>query len=207
MAAPLLLLGGQTCTDFVDIHQNGRELGGARYGILPRLNFTCDGRITEIMARIRNRTSADKNDYLIWRPSSTNSMVFTSIGEVQLQESQVSQCNSDIYCIANIVLTGNDRIEFQSGDVVEWYTPHNARYGMMTILTDGYVAYFCLSYTLAPPTSANISENSIGDRFQPLIQFVIGMPMIILCLLCICTKVPERKGKIIKFSQVPWLIS
>ena len=79
MAAPLLLLGGQTCSDFVDIHQNGwRELGGARYGILPRLNFTCDGRITRIMARIRNRTSGDRNDYpyfQVWRPLSTNSMV------------------------------------------------------------------------------------------------------------------------------------
>ena len=87
----------------------------------------------------------------------------------------MSQCNSDNYCIANIALTGNDRIEFQSGDVVGWYTTPDARYGMMTIRTDGYVVYFRLSYTLAPPTSANISENSIGDRFQPLIQFVIGM--------------------------------
>ena len=177
-----LLLGKQTCTDFVDIREYGwRELGSARYGILPRLNFTCDGRITGIMARMRNRTSTDRNDYpyfQVWRPSSTNPVVYTSIGEVQLQESQVSQCNSDDYCIANIVLTGNDRIEFQSGDVVGWYTTPNARYGMMTILTDGYVVYFDLSYTLVPPTSANISENSIGDRFQPLIQFVIGMSMI-----------------------------
>ena len=87
-------------------------------------------------------------------------MLYTSVGEVQLQESQVSQCTNDIYCIANIVLTGLDRIEFQSGDVVGWYTTPKARYGMMTILTDGFVA--------------DISENAVGDQFQPLIQFQIG---------------------------------
>ena len=129
------------------------------------------------MARVRNKTSVDRFDYpyfQVWRPSSTNSLLYTSVGEVQLQESQVSQCTDDIYCIANIVLTGLDRIEFQSGDVVGWYTTRKARYGMMTILTDGFVVYFDLSYTLTPPTSADISENAVGDQFQPLIQFQIG---------------------------------
>ena len=42
-----LLLGGQECTDYVDVEQNGDEIGFYQIAIIPRLNFTCNGRITE----------------------------------------------------------------------------------------------------------------------------------------------------------------
>ena len=48
-----LLLGGQFCTDSVDVEQSGNNvLGHNRTANIPRLNFTCNGRITSIRARM-----------------------------------------------------------------------------------------------------------------------------------------------------------
>ncbi|XP_065899401.1 uncharacterized protein [Dysidea avara] len=172
------LSGGQTCTGSVNIQQNGQnQLGRGALGIVPRLSFTCDGRITGIMARVRRDTNTNRNDYpyfIIWRPSSTNSMVYTSSGEVQLQESQVSQCNSFVTCNVNIVLSGSNRIEFLSGDVVGYYHPQQTIYQVRTIRTNGYERYRIDGSSA--PTSVDLStvnNNRINNNRQPLIQFVI----------------------------------
>ena len=145
---------------------------------MPRLSFTCNGTIIRIIARVRRDNNMDRNDYpyfQVWRLSSTNSMVYTNIGEVQLQESQVSQCNSNDYCNVNIVLTGNDRIEFQSGDVVGYYHPEQTIYQVRTIRTNGYELYR-IDGSLAPPSVdlSTVANDRINDQRQPLIQFVIG---------------------------------
>ena len=47
------LLGGQECTDYVNVGQVGNnQIGRDRLAIIPRLNFTCNGRITSIRARM-----------------------------------------------------------------------------------------------------------------------------------------------------------
>ena len=45
--------------------------------------------------------------------------------------------------LANIILTDNNTIEVQSGDVVTvgYYHPSNARYRVRNIPTDGYIVY------------------------------------------------------------------
>ena len=165
------LLGGQFCTDYVDVHQDGRnQIDRDRLAIIPRLNFTCDGRITGIRARVLLNFDNNRNDYpffQVWRPSSVGSTIYNKIGEVQLQsDDQVT--GSGTYRTANIVLTGNNIIEFQSGDVVGYYHPPNARYRVRTIRTDGYILYqFTGSFE-----SVNLN-NGVIDR-QPLIQFTIG---------------------------------
>jgi len=158
--------------------QDGRdELKRRRLGIVPRLSFTCNGTVVRIMGRVRRDNNKDRYDYpyfQVWRPLLTNSMVYSNIGEVQLQENQVSQCNRNDYCNVNIVLTGSDRIEFQSGDVVGYYHPEKTIYRVRTIRTDGFMLYeFDISNN---PTSVDLStvgNNRIDDR-QPLIQFVMG---------------------------------
>jgi len=172
-----LHLVGSICTDLVDIQQDGEdELGRDRLGIVPALSFTCNGRITRIIARVSRDNNMDRNGYpyfQVWRPSSTNSMVYTNIGEVQLQESQVSQCNSNDYCNVNIILTGNNRIEFQSGDVVGYYHPDQTIYQVTTIRTNGYVLYRIDESPV--PTTVNLDDaNRDDDQRQPLIQHVIG---------------------------------
>ena len=171
------MIDGQSCTDSVDIQQDGDdELGLERLAIVPHLNFVCDGRITGIMARLKFDGSADSTDYptfQIWSPTVTDS--YTNIGEVQLQENQVSQCNSTDNCNANIVLTGNDTIEFQSGDVVGYYHPQQTDYQVTTIRTNEYVQY---RFDGSPaPTSVDlttVANNRMSDQRQPLMQFAIG---------------------------------
>ena len=167
------LLGGQVCTDSVDVQQNGDNvIGRDRLAIIPRLNFTCNGRITSIRARVRFDNST--NDYLsfqVWRPSSVGSTTYNKIGEVQLQ-SDDQLTGSGHFQTANITLTGNNTIEVQSGDVVGYYHPPDARYQVRTMQTDGYILY----RFIGSPESVDLNNSfkSNNNYRQPLIQFTIG---------------------------------
>ena len=172
------LLGGQFCTDSVDIQQNGQnQIGRNKLGIIPRLNFTCNGRITSIRARVRfNNSRSEFPSFQLWRPVSVGSKMYNKIGEVQLQsDDQVTLGRSNKHGEANIILpiTGNNTIEVQSGDVVGYYHPPDARYQVRTIQTDGYIIYrFNIS---SVPTSLYLSDADHNDNNrQPLIQFTIG---------------------------------
>ena len=88
------LLGGQSCTDDVDIQQNGNDrIGRNRLAIIPHLNFTCNGRITSIRARVEFDDNEDRTEYpsfQIWQLSSTDPLVYNQTGEVELQNNQMS---------------------------------------------------------------------------------------------------------------------
>ena len=118
----------------------------------------------------------DRVDYpffQVWQPLSTNSAVYNKIGEVQLQSDQVT--GSGDFQTANIILTGNNTIEFQSGDVVGYYHPPDARYRVRTIRTSGYRLYQFDLDSSPVPTSVNLNNaDSEDDEQQPLIQFTIG---------------------------------
>ena len=168
------LLGGQFCTDSVDVQQGaGNVIYFDRLAIIPRLNFTCNGRITSIIAGLLSDDHGIRHDYpyfQVWRPSSVGSAMYNKIGEVQLQSDD--QLNgSDNFWTANITLTGNNSIEFQSGDVVGYYHPPDASYRVRSIPTDGYILYqFEGSHQ-----SVNLNNNDDSDNYrQPLIQFTIG---------------------------------
>ena len=179
------LLGGQRCTDSVDIDQNGNsQLGftpNGRLAIFPRLNFTCNGRITNIRARVRfNNRGSNYPLFQVWQPTSVNSTVYNKTGEVQLQSGQVT--GNGNFRTANIILTGNDILEFQSGDVVGYYHPSDSRYVVRDISTNGYVLY---RFDGSPvPSSVNLNNyDAIGGiSRQPLIQFTIGKEVIRVCL-------------------------
>ena len=164
------------CTDPVNIQQNGNShLGRNRLAIIPRLNFTCDGRITNIRAEVMRSNSRDASlSFQVWRSSSPGSMTYSRISEVLLQsDNQATRRRSNLYD-ANITLTGTSRIEFQSGDIVGYFHPNGIRYSVRDIQTDGYVLYrFDGS---PPPTSVDLSmRNAMINSRQPLIQFTIGM--------------------------------
>ena len=170
------LLGGQFCTDSVNVQQNGRDqIPRNRLAIIPRLNFTCNGRITGIRARVRFDNNEDRVDYpffQVWRPLSTNPTVYNKTGEVHLSDDQVTMGNNN-FLEANIILTGNNTIEFQSGDVVGYYHPPQSRYQVRTIRTSGYILYRFDGPP--PPTSVDINDADVdNNEGQPLIQFTIG---------------------------------
>ena len=172
------LLGGQFCTDSVNVQQNGRDqIPRNRLAIIPRLNFTCNGRITGIRARVRFDNNEDRVDYpffQVWRPLSTNPIVYNKTGEVHLSDDQVTM-GSNNFLEANIILTGNNTIEFQSGDVVGYYHPPESRYQVRTIRTNGYILYQFDLDSSPVPTSVNLNNaDSSNNERQPLIQFTIG---------------------------------
>ena len=167
------LIGGQECTDSDDVLQPGNTFTGHdTLSIIPRLNFTCSGRITSIRARMWFED--ERNNYpffQVWRPASVGSTIYNKIGEVQLQsDEQLYEFNDDVR-IATIILTGANAIEVQSGDVVGYYHPPDARLRVITRETDGYILY------LFSGSSNSVDlNNTVGsyNEQQPVIQFTIG---------------------------------
>ena len=166
------LLGGQTCTDSVDIEQNGDDhVGRNKLAIIPRLSFTCNGRIISIRARVRFNDERNAYPFFqVWRPESGGSTIYNKVGEVQLRsDDQVT--GSGNRRTVNIILTGDNTIEFQSRDVVGYYHPPDARYQVRTIQTDGYILY---QFDGSHESVNRDDANDIDDKRQPLIQFITG---------------------------------
>jgi len=119
--------GGQTCINDVDDVQliGSDRISNNRTIIVPLLSFTCNGRITNIRVRITPDGRGDDFPYIqVWRPS-PSSQLYNLVGVVQIQSSHITQLT---YQEANIILTGNNRIQFQSGDVIGFYIPSDSRY-------------------------------------------------------------------------------
>ena len=168
----LFSIDGHICTDSVNFNRIGNhKVGQGRLAIIPRLNFTCNGRITSIVARVDRRNSRNVYPiFQVWRLSSPASMIYNRIGEVQQQENHSVSCMINT-CTTTIPLTGNSRIEFNSGDVIGYYHPSNTQYQVVTLRTTGYIQYqFVASLTTADLSNADRSDD---DR-QPLMQFEIG---------------------------------
>ena len=165
------LLGGQECTDSVVVQQRGNNvIGYNRLAIIPRLNFTCNGRITSIRARVNRDGSRDDHLFFqVWRRESTGSTMYNKIDEVQLpSDDQVTRVN--FFLVANINLT-NNAVEFQSGDIVGYYHPPDARYRVRTIQTDGYTLY---QFSGSSESVDLNNNNANNNNRQPLIQFTVG---------------------------------
>ena len=164
-------IDGESCIDSVDIQQEpNSRFGRERLVIIPRLNFSCNGRVTNIRARV-NRSLANTELTLlyfqVWRPLSSNSRIYNKISEFQFQSNdQVTKG------IVNISLTGN-AMEFHSGDVIGYYQPSQTHYAVTDINIEGYVLYrFDIS---PPPNLVDLSEATrTFNARQPLLQFTIG---------------------------------
>ena len=113
--------------------------------------------------------------FQLWRPSSVGPTLFTKVdgSEVQLQSDQVT--GSGDFLTINIILTGDNTIEFQSGDVVGYYHPSDVRYQVVTLRTNGYRVYVFDLDNSPVPTSVNLNNADGNFNFaQTLIQFTIG---------------------------------
>ena len=167
------LLRGQFCTDHIDVLQPGDDIrGNNRTEIIPRYNFTCDGRITNITARLYNSSEGSNYpSFQVWQPASVNSTVYTKIGEVQLQpDDQLNEVTNN-FEIASITLTGNNTIEVQSGDVVGYYHPPDSRFRVVTRAVNGYIQY---EFSGSPESVDLLNRIDFLNFQQPLIQFTVG---------------------------------
>ena len=171
----MIYLGGGFCIDSVDIQQNPENrLGRDKLAIIPRLNFSCNGRIIGIRAKVYTSMMPENSLYIqVWRSSFTGSPVYNKIEEVQLKlDEQLIDSNN--FAIINISLIGNNALEFQSGDVIGYYHPARSRYQVTEIQTTGYVLYRFNGSSSLDSLNISQSERVLNSR-QPLLQFIVGM--------------------------------
>ena len=165
---------GQSCVDTVNVRQRGTNSAStSTQVIVPRSDFSCNGRITGYLVSLESATSS--GDYPIvqvWHP--TSSTVYTRVDtECPLTESDIDRMrNGDEYYLGNVSCTGDNRIEFQSGDVIGYYHGNDVRYRLWTIETMGYISY--IRDEGSPPNMFNTNNVDSSETRQPLIQVLYG---------------------------------
>ena len=111
----------------------------------------------------------------IWRPK--NSTVYIRVDtECALTVNDINRMTDSMgfeYYLGNVSCTGNNRIEFQSGDVIGYHQGSSVRYNIWNIETAGYISYYHDSSD--PLTTFNIkSADGLLENRQPLIQVMFG---------------------------------
>jgi len=176
------LLGGESCFDQVMVQQRGSAAQLPRLQIIvPRANFTCNGRITSVTASLeRNAAGVTEPYFEMWRPTTPYLDVYNKVGEVRLVESKVVEVvdnDNNTYWLVNVTLNDDDRIEFEAGDVIGYYHPPDTRYRVWSVVSMGYR----IVANELPNASNTISlfdkDISLNNR-RPLIQVTFGMSII-----------------------------
>ena len=142
---------------------------------MPNLNFSCNGRITGVTANMYSlRRFGSLPVFQVWHPLSPDLNVYSKIGQVQFFEAPEGENIIRVY-ISTVSLTGNDQIEFQSGDVIGCYQPFNSRYAAGLGATNtNYTSYFTSSSSLTTTTINVNSVNYFETMLRPLISVMIG---------------------------------
>ena len=140
--------------------------------IVPRSAFSCNGRITGYLISLESASSS--GDYPIvqvWHP--TSSTVYTRVAtECSLTDNDISEMSNGDYHLGNVSCTGDNRIEFQSGDVIGYYHANEVWYRLWNIGTMRYTSY--IRDENSPPNMFNINNVDNSETRQPLIQVVYG---------------------------------
>ena len=174
MSPNICTLDGQSCVDTVDVRQRGtNSADNPRQVIIPESDFSCNGRITGYLISLEKASSS--GDYPIvqvWHP--TSSTAYTRVAtECPLTESVISRMrNGNEYYLGNVSCTGNNRIEFQSGDVIGHYHANEVRYRLWNIETIRYTSY--IRYENNPLNTFSINSVDDSQTRQPLIQVLYG---------------------------------
>ena len=172
----MLYIDGQSCVDTVNVRQSGDDdTRDARQVIVPRSNFSCNGRITGYLISLDRRNANNLRGHpsvQVWHRTSLNSLEYTRVEtECALTDSDIT--NMGDYHLGNVSCAGSSRIEFQSGDVIGYHQADSVRYRLWSIRTMDYIAY---SYdTNTPLSTVNIgnADNTV-DNTQPLILVMFG---------------------------------
>ena len=169
----------------VDVHQPGDEqLSNENlYVIVPSSDFSCNGRITSYMISLNREVEEIQDDgeiscnfprILVWRPLNTEQTMYHIVNTYTLS------INDDIgrrerYYLADISFTGNDRIEFQSGDVIGYQHRSKACYTVWSNEATSYISY-SVNDINDDTIKVNINGSSmmINHNLQPLIQVDFG---------------------------------
>ena len=173
LLANCFFLDGQNCTSNVNISTPGDYyiLEGIQF-FMPNLTFNCNGRISGVTANMYAvRRFGSLPVFQVWHPLAPGSNVYSKVGQVQFEAPEGA--NITRVHISNVSLTGSDRIEFQSGDIIGCYRPFFSRY---TVGANNatHISYFTSSSSLST-TTINVSNVSYFESIlQPLINVMTG---------------------------------
>ena len=174
----LLLVDGQTCIESVDLNQGGRNrMTHGRLGICPELDFHCNVRISRIGVRMYYERFKKDYPYIqIWRPQ--GSEVYSKINSIQVVQNHMVWSP---YILADIPLTGKNRMLAQSGDVIGYYHSPAASLKVETIHTPGYFLY---QFNEDGRTVSSVNLNRALVRYtprQPIMKFEYGKRSKVVC--------------------------
>ena len=150
------------------------SINSGRQVIVPNFTFNCNGRVTDIIVSMNTVSSGtDFSVFEMWHPTSPSG-TYHKIGEVELPLGRrMGGQGQNNFDYATLSLNSSTQIEFQSGDVIGYYQPSDARRLIWSIQTSGYISY---SNTVTSPSTSidiNNADNVDTDR-QPLIQISFG---------------------------------
>ena len=150
--------------------------------IVPKSNFSCNGRVTGYLISLMsdsNRGQGSCPIVQIWHPTSPT--IYTRVvTECALTENDISVMidnRGENYYLGNVTCTENNRIEFQSGDVIGYRQDTPAHYLVWSITTSGYTSYYDnLNTNRQTASTFNTGINGVtsGSNRQPLIQMIYG---------------------------------
>ena len=114
----------------------------------------------------------------VWRPM--NQAIYTLVGTVcALTANDIDEMTDNMgdvtgeYFLGEVSCTGNNRIDFQSGDVIGYHQGDELRYRVWNINAMGYTSYH--HDVSSPLTTFNINNvDGTIDDMQPLIQVIYG---------------------------------
>ena len=143
--------------------------------IIPKSGFSCNGRVTGYLISLHSTgSSEDYASVQVWHP--TNSCYTRVDTECPITAHNImlitgdNQGDGDDYSLGNVTCTGNNSIEFQSGDVIGYYSK---RYQLWSINSHTYISY---QRNANSPLNTFDTENvdRTYQNRQPLIQVMYG---------------------------------
>ena len=145
--------------------------------IVPSSNFSCNGRVTGYLISLEsaNNSSGGYPSVQVWHP--TSSTEYTRVDtECALTENDISMMkdgHGHDYYLGNVSCTGNNRTEFQSGDVIGYHQSSPVRYRLWNIMFNGYTLY--CHETSSPLNTFTISNDvPTYNHLQPMIELMYG---------------------------------
>ena len=145
-------------------------IDSGRQVIVPNATFNCNGRITNVAASMKWSFAINYPLFQVWHPITTST--YSKIGEARLSDGSLKGVGQGYYYYVNMSLNSSSQIEFQSGDVIGYYQPSNARQ-IWNIQTSGYTSYSNTVRSLLSSFDINNVDN-IHDNYQPLIAIMFG---------------------------------
>ena len=168
IAIVIIIIDEQNCATVVNVQRQGSNTLNTNTQVISNSGFSCHGRITGFAVSLEYIDGLNSRPSIqVWRPSGST---YTRISQYQLNQRDITELAS--YALASVSFVGDERIEFQSGDVIGYYLPNNPRYTVWNIETVGFVSYSTSADNAL--ASVSINDANVETNRQPLIQMTIG---------------------------------